>query len=357
MAGLIIGGALLLAGIASVLFVDFAPLPPAPPEVIRPVKVAIASDLLSRPERQLRGEVLAGRTVDLAFQVAGPLIEADLTLGRRVKKGDVLARIDPVRYEQQVATLEPQLRQAEDTLARVKQLAAGNAATVTELDQAQATRDTIFAQLNIARQAIADTTLRAPFDALIVARFAENFQYVTAGTPAARLQDISTLDIAVDLPEAIVALYRPSDPPTDLRVRFAVRPQTTYPVTLKEASADADPHTGTYRAVFSMPAPQEVTLLAGMSATLIIPARTGGDGKRVWIPMVGLSVNETGEKTVWRIDTDAQGARVVRTPVNVVELAGEGAIIEGVAPGTSIVTAGTAFLRDGQRVNPMEPRR
>ncbi|MCD2452269.1 biotin/lipoyl-binding protein [Methylicorpusculum oleiharenae] len=45
------------------------------------------------------GTVRASDRVDLAFQVSGPLIELPVKEGQPVKKGDLLARIDPRDYE------------------------------------------------------------------------------------------------------------------------------------------------------------------------------------------------------------------------------------------------------------------
>ena len=101
--GLLLGGVLLAGGVGAVIFVDWNPPPPPPPELVRPVKTAPVRNASSVPEREFPGVVQPGRTVDLAFQVSGPLVEADLELGRQVQAGEVLARIDPVRFEQDVA--------------------------------------------------------------------------------------------------------------------------------------------------------------------------------------------------------------------------------------------------------------
>ncbi|MDY7109260.1 MAG: efflux RND transporter periplasmic adaptor subunit [Planctomycetota bacterium] len=340
------------------LFVDWNPAPPPPTEIVRPVKTAVATELGTRPERRLRGEVLAGTTVDLAFQVSGPLIEANLALGQRVEEGAVLARIDPTRFEQQVATLRPQLEQAQTRLERIRRAVESQAASEAELIDAKAAVDAAAAQLKVAEQALADTVLRSPSEALIVARMAENFQNVQAGTPVVRLQDISQLDVAVDLPESIVAAHQAGQSTAATRVTFPVRPEKTYPVTVKEASAEADPQTGTYRVIYTMPAPTDLTVLPGMAATIILPARTATEGGQLVVPVAALFVNERGEHMVWRAEPEDRVFTVRGTPVTVVDVANESAIIsQGLVPGARVVTAGVAFLREGQRVTLMEEQR
>ena len=231
---------MLLAGVAAVAFVDWNPLPPAPEAVTRPVKSAVVIDRAERPERRFNAEVSASRTVDLAFQVSGPLIEAELDLGRRVQAGDVLARIDPARFELEIETLRPKLQQAGSRLERIERMVANNAATQAELIDARAARDAAAAQLDVAEQALEDATLRAPFEALIVARYVENFQNVRPTEPVVRLQDISELDIVVNLPESLVANYDRDRDAVQPHVIFPVRPELRFPATVKEASAEAD---------------------------------------------------------------------------------------------------------------------
>lgn len=349
--GAVIGGGLLVLGIGAVLFVDWNPTPPPPPELVRPVKTAVARDLTARPARQYVGQVLPGRTVDLAFQVSGPLLEAELDLGRQVEVGDVLARIDPSRFKQEIETLRPKLNQAENLLQRIEPLVKTGAASERELLDARTARDQTAAELVRLEQALADTVLKAPFEAMIVARMAENFQNVQAGSPVVRLQDISVLRIAVDLPESVVASYR-GEPRGGTRVVFPVRPGESYAVTLTEASAEANPQTGTYRAIYSMPRPEEFMALPGMSATIILPAQRGANEQQIAVPIEALRVDAGGRYQVWLLSEFTGGSATVSSvAVEVEEIVDRWAILKsGLAEGAEVATAGVSFLREGQRV-------
>lgn len=354
---IIAGGVLLLAGVAAVAFVDWNPLPPAPDPVVRPVKTAVAIDRAERPERRFNAEVSASRTVDLAFQVSGPLIEAELDLGRRVQAGDVLARIDPARFELEIETLRPKLQQAESRLERIERMVANNAATQAELIDARAARDAAAAQLDVAEQALEDATLRAPFEALVVARYVENFQNVRPAEPVVRLQDVSELDIVVNLPESLVANYDRDRDPVQPHVIFPVRPELRFPATVKEASAEADPQTGTYRVVYSVASPDGFTVLPGMAASLVIPVQAGGGEGGVLVPMAALFVDAQGGKRVWRLEPEADQGVFRTTSIAVATgevLSPDVVVTDGLEPGDRVVTAGVAFVRDGQRVRLME---
>ena len=177
------------------LFIDWNPPPPPPPDLIRPVKTAAVRNPRALPERQFPGVVQPGRAVDLAFQVSGPLLEANLELGQEVQAGNILARIDPVRFEQDVAALRPEAERTRQELDRIRSLAERGAASDKERQDAEVAYEAAVAQLAIAEQRLKDTVLRNPFDALVVQRFAENAENVQAGQPVVRLQDITAVDI------------------------------------------------------------------------------------------------------------------------------------------------------------------
>lgn len=64
-------------------------------EVVRPVKLLTVEGSTSAVQRSYPGRVRASQRVDLAFQVAGPLIELPVNEGQSVDKGQLIARILP----------------------------------------------------------------------------------------------------------------------------------------------------------------------------------------------------------------------------------------------------------------------
>ncbi len=352
--GLILGGLLLAGGIGAILLVEWSPTPPPPPEIVRPVKATVVLDLAQLPERRFSGKVLPGKTVELAFQVSGPLLQADLTRGRKVLAGEVLAQIDPQRFEQQISVLKPQLEQAESKLSRVETMFKNNAATEKELVEVRAERDRAAAQLEIAQQALQDTTLKAPFAGIVVDRLAENFQTVQAGQTIVRFQDITNLDIAIDIPETMIARYRKGDK-VEVQATFPAFPSQTYGVDMKEVSADADSETGTYRVVFTMPRPTEFTALPGMAATIIFPGKKQGDSQLA-VPTEAIFVGPEGEQRVWVLNQQENGTYLVTAKdVSIGSIAGDLSIIESGLDAKAIVaTAGVGFLSEGQRVKLLE---
>jgi len=112
------------------------------------------------------GEVVAQHQAQLSFDVSRiPLLELNVAAGQQVKKGQVLARIDPTTLQQAVDQAKADLLSAEDALTKAQK-------PYTELDRQKAELDVAQAQVALeeARLATADKTLRDAANALQQAR-------------------------------------------------------------------------------------------------------------------------------------------------------------------------------------------
>lgn len=352
--GVILGAIFLAAGVAAVIFVDFSPTPPPPRQLVRPVKSALAISADTLEQRRFRGEVVPGKTVDLAFQIGGQIIEGDLSLGRQVAQGELVAKLDITPMEQKIAVLEPTVTLTTERLDQIRRLVEKGAATAGELADAQAAYDKAVAELRIAQQALADAVLAAPFDSLIVQRFYDLFENIQAGQPVVRLQDISSIDIRVELPESVVARHR-GDRPGRAEARFAALAGRSFPVTVKEASAEANAVTGGYPVTYTMPAPEGATILPGMGATIVLIPSPSAESQNVSVPAQAIVVDATGGRWVWRLKEQGPVFVAAKVPVTVTELTGDQAIIsEGLQDGWRVAVAGVHFLGEGQAVRLME---
>ncbi len=89
------------------------------------------------------GTAKEGQTIKMSFRVTGPLVEYNVEIGRRVKKGEVLAKIDPRDFELSVSQIEEELKEANAILramktgARSEDIAALEAAVTSAVAQFQ----------------------------------------------------------------------------------------------------------------------------------------------------------------------------------------------------------------------------
>jgi len=391
---------------------------PETKEVVRPVKLMTVSSAQDEFRRSFAGRVRAAKRVDLAFQVSGPLVELPAEEGRAVKKGDVVARIDPRDFEAKVKNAEGRLANAQAQLKamrqarpedirrleanlkkaeaaaklgkaeyeRIQSIKRADPGAVSQgmLDRAvekkeradaglltaredlrigklgarpediqakEAEIKSLAAELEAAKHQLSYTYLRAPFDGVISRRYVENFQEVRAKDPIVGLDDISSVEILIDVPELVMATIREGRGGRAV-AEFAAAPGKQYPLKLKEFATRADPKTQTYQLVLQMPQPGDIRVLPGMTATVTgtTGAREASQAAPV-VPAAAVTADASGNPRVWVVDkaTMKVHARAVKTG----NLAGTESIeiVEGLEPGETIAVSGVSRLREGMQVS------
>ena len=166
------------------------------------VGVAKAGVVDYNPVRSFSGRVLSPETVAVVAQVAGEVKEVCFEEGSALKKGDVLYKIDPVKYEAAVASANAKVAQAEasaeysrKTFDRVSALFAKNVASVDDLDSATSAKASAEAALAAARAALvsaeddlAHCTVVSPIDGKVGLNAATVGNFVaTASGPLATI--------------------------------------------------------------------------------------------------------------------------------------------------------------------------
>ena len=162
------------------------------------VGVAKAGAVDHNPVRAFSGRVLSPETVAVVAQVAGEVKEVCFEEGAVLKKGDVLYRIDPVKYEAAAAAAKAQVAQAEagadyarKTFDRATALFEKKVASADDLDSATSAKATAEAALDAARAALvsaednlAHCTVVAPVDGKVGLNAATAGNYVSTASGA-----------------------------------------------------------------------------------------------------------------------------------------------------------------------------
>ena len=335
----------------------------------RPIKLLTIGSNLTGQTRKLPGTVRATERVDLAFQVSGPLIELPVREGQRVKRGDLVARIDPQDYE-------TRLRDAKGTVARakaavdyavaeyqrfrnVKETDAGAVSDsmvhlkYTAQAVARAGLQSAEAGLAAAQDQLNYTQLRAPFTGLIARRLVDNYQEVAVKQPILSLQNMTDIEVLVDVPESIMVPIRTTKP--RMYADFAADPSRQFELKIKEVALLADPLTQTFRVVLVMPAPEGMRILPGMTATVSVEFATmPADEGNVIVPAVAVWADNAGHSMVWVVDTKTMA--VHRRAVTTGDLTGTDSIkvTEGLNPDEVIAISGVSKLQEGQVVRKLE---
>ena len=343
---------LLLAAAVAMAFLYKGGKPEADntPPPVRPVKSMLVGPPPRVPSIHFPGVVDARAGVDLSFEVGGRIVEFPATRGLEVKEGDVLARLDDRDYANSVKTAEAELAYAESNFKRMEAALAQNAVSQDEFSSARAALDS-------AKKALDDTVLKARFSGVVSDTYADNFDTVAAGTPILKLQDLTAFDLAVSVPESYVLSAS-----ADVRSRYTFTasfdslPGRTFPVAVKDAARIADPVTQTYRATFTLEAPEGLVILPGMTCTVTSTvteeelAAAAGDKLAVPSNAVGAAADATS--FVWRLDDNGDGTFTARrATVKLGQRTGESIyVLSGLSAGERIAVAGVTVLTEGRIV-------
>lgn len=322
---------------------------------------------------QLRKDEFEARLTTLQAQLEGARISL-----RAMREGD--RPEERLRQDTRVRAAEAKLANAKAHFERLQQLIGNNAisrkefelgetnfrvaqeellaaiqtrdmalvARTEDLEEKEATIRGLEGRTREAEIQLADCTLKAPFDGVVAQRFVDANQSITARTPVVRFQASDGLEVAVDVPEAIMA--------TDLRTvdtsrkvaEFAAAPGKQVPIEVREVAQSADPATQTFRVRFGLMGDPGIHLLPGMTATVRMNSGAGNGSAAVMVPISAVYREGGGEQIVWLIGQDLTSHR---RPVKLGATSGDRVeVVEGIAPGDRIAIAGVSFLSEGQKV-------
>jgi RND family efflux transporter MFP subunit len=352
-----VGALLLAAAIAAVFLYEVEHKQEESTQPVRPIKSVVVGRAEGLPKLYFPGIVAADSQVELSFQVAGRLIELPAVRGTQVAEGELLARLDPRDYENQLKDAEADLERAQSSLARIEKALKSQAVSQEDYSRARAERSKAEANLAIRRKALAETRMEAPFDGVVADTYADNFVTISAGKPILKLLDTSQLTITITLSQDYIALGAASDTLETARisVEFAWLPGRSFPARFKNYAASADPITRTYEATFHIEDSEGAGILPDLSGTVVV--ERSGLRSETGVPTVpsdAVGFDSKGEAFVWELIGDPDNGDVYRAAQRTVRLGrriGEQVeVAAGLERGVRIASGGVTILTEGRRV-------
>lgn len=307
--------------------------------------------------REYPGKVFAHETATLSFLVSGKVANLPFRSGHKVKKGDLIAALDPTDYQHKADEQQAAFDKAKLDLSRAERLVGTGAIPKAKYDEAKTNFDIAKANLKSANKAVEDTKMYSPYDGIIANTKIELHEFVQAKQAILIIQDISHADIEIQIPEQdLVGMdsiqYR-EVVKSDIKahVFFPALENRQFQVSLKEFSIKADQMTQSFRVRFTMPMPKDLNLLPGMTATIqLVPKQQ--DRSTVSIPNSALNTDSDGSHYVWLLKTDDT---VHKQMITLGQLVGDHIkVTSGLQVGDIIVSAGTNLIRDGMKVRRQE---
>jgi len=312
--------------------------------------------------------VQALNSITIRSQVDGVLVEIGFTEGQEVRRGDVLARIDPRTYAAALAQAEAKRAQDQALLANARldlqryvELSRNNGASRQQLDTQRAQVAQYEAQLQAdeaaietARTQLDFATIRSPIDGRVGLRGVDQGNLIRAGDAngIVLVNQVAPISVLFTLPQQELP-----------RVITAMQ---AGPVVVQALAAD-----GTIRASGTLLTPDNI--VDQTTGTIRFKASFGNEDRMLWpgafinvrIQLGMLRGALTVPLAAVQRGPDGAYAFVVRAD-NTVEqrplalglvTAREAVVLRGLTPGERVVTSGGLRLTNGAEVNVAEPVR
>jgi len=312
-------------------------------------------------------EVAARYSTPMSFRVPGKLVERKVRIGDTVKKGEALARLDPVDAEKQAASAQAALNAAEHRLVFAKQQldrdtaqSAQNLIAANQLEQtqdafsaAQAGREEAAAQLTVARNNLQYNTLVADHDGVITSENADTGQVVAAGQAVYGLAWSGDTDVTLDAAASDLGRIAIGQAAA---VTFPALPQRTFDARVREITPAADPQSRTYRVKLTLEQPGSVVRL-GMTGDAVLAPVSGAAGSAATatftVPSTAI-FHKGSAPAVWVVNPG--NSTLDLRQVTVRSYSDHSTVVtSGLKDGETVVLAGVHAVYAGEKVQPTRP--
>lgn len=292
-------------------------------------------------DTQAVGTLRSRQGVMLKPEVSGRVARLTFADGQRVRKAQLLVQLDDTLQMAQLKQADAQASIARTNLQRNRELVAQNFISQSAVDQSLANLQVAEAQVALAQAQLSRMQIVAPFDGVVGIRSVNVGDYVKDGADLVNIEDTTQVWVDFRLPERYLAQLRPGQ---QVEVALDAMPGRSFRAQIDalDSQLDANGRSLLVRARLANPDgalrtgmfARTRTLLAVRDSALVVPeeALVPQGGKQYLIKVVDGAQGKVSQRLEARIG--------VRVP-------GKVEILNGVAEGDVVVTAGQGRLLRG----------
>ncbi|MEO1484960.1 MAG: efflux RND transporter periplasmic adaptor subunit [Bacteroidota bacterium] len=332
----------------------------APKKVLRPVKFQEVGYLGGEKVRTFSGTAQTEKIINLSFRASGIITQYDVKLGQKVKKGQLLARLDNVQsrlaYEQSITQLNSaasQMNTAKLNLNRVRTLYEKGSASLSDFEAAKNSFKTAEEShksakrgVDIQAEQIQYGYIYAPENGTIASVTAEIDENVQAGQAVAVLNAGTEMEISLGIPESVINGVSEG---MEVQVNFSAIADTAFKGKITEVSPAVDANTATYPVMATVVNPTN-DIKSGMAANVTFDFGERKVENTLVVPAYAVGEDSNG-RFVFLVEDKGETTTVKKHPIKVGNLSSEGfEVVSGLSVGQKIATAGLQTLLNGQEV-------
>lgn len=287
------------------------------------------------------GTVEEANATVLSLATGGTLQTLTVKVGDRVKKGQLVACVDPTTARNAYDMAHTTRLQADDACRRMKQLHDKGSLPEIKWVEAQSQLQQAVAAEAIARKSLADCRLYAPVSGVVSEKCVETGQNVMPGAPVVKVVSTRVLDVKISVPESEVAKVSLGQ---RAMVSVPALGGKTYSGRVGEKGVVADPISRSYGVKIRISQPDDA-LLPGMVTSAVLEHNSSASASaEVVVPARLVQLADDNSTFVW---TD-EGGKAVRRPVVCGEYRADGVVIvSGLHQGDRLIIEGQQKVCNG----------
>jgi RND family efflux transporter MFP subunit len=274
-------------------------------------------------------------------EVSGKIVGKRVSEGQRVKKGDIIARIDDRDYKNALASSQAAYQVALASHKRLEKLYKEKVSTQSQLDDIVARVRTGKAALDNAALALERCAIRAPFDGVVNRFYIEAGQYLGVADPVAEVLQLDRVKIEVGIPESDVDKVRRLE---HFTVKIDALGGRCFPGTRHYLYKNSDSFARLYNLEIAVDNP-DGEILPDMFTRVEIVKTEITDG--LGVPLYTL-INRKGTNALYVVNDGV--ARLVPVETGIQD-GWQMEIRKGLKPGDQVVVVGQRQIDDGEAVN------
>ena len=295
------------------------------------------------------GKTKSADDINVSFRVSGPILKVYVKAGDHVRKGQLLAVMDPRDYQTQLNATQAEYASIKADAERIIAMYNEENTTASNYDKARYGLEQITQKLNNHRNQLADTKLYSPIDGYVQEVMHEGGETVAAGMPIISMFGSGTLEVEINVPAYD---YANRDRMNSIYCKFDLLPEETFPLKLHSLSAEANSNQlYTVRLRF-MGQYDRSKITPGMTTMVFVNIDNDSTDTKVEIPSSAV-LEDKGTTKVFVFDPKSETVKSRNVTVRRLHRNGMAEVTSGLEDGETIVTAGVHHISDGQKAKPM----
>ena len=313
------------------------------PKTVKTEEVIFSDETL---EMQYPGRVKSSQDASLSFKVNGTLQRILVIDGQRVKKGQLIAELDPIDYQVQFDATEAEYKQIKAEAERIIALYKDGGTTPNNYDKAVYGLKQITAKYQHHKDQLSYTKLYAPYDGIVEKHYFEEHEIVGAGMPVLNLVGAATPEVEISLPAQDFVkreMFR------SYTCTFDVYPGIVYKLEPKSISPKANANQ-LYSVIFKLVAEGNPMPSVGMNTMVTIASTQGGDVETYVVPSTAV-FDTDGVSRVFVYDANSSTVKAVEVNVTFLKSNGKSEVTStSLKRGDLVVSSGVHHINDGEAV-------